>query len=819
MDRSFSPATVRLLQTISRVIAIVTASVSVVVLAGWQLNIVRIETVLPGLATMKPNTAFGLCFAAAGLYFALVNQSAVPMADSKLRARRCLYLSNSFGGLAALIGLLTLFEHVTGHELGIDGIFFGAQLQAGGAVHPGQMSVSTALCLFCLGSGVLWLDAPRGRWLTQVFAIVAAVLALVGVAGYMYGSKSLYEVGPYRSMALHTALSVFALGSAILMARPRRGVMSVVASDSVGGELARRMVPPALFVPLLLGWIRLRGQEVGLYDTRFGIALYAVSTVIVFLILTFWTANVLLRTDVRRKVAEHELKEERDALDARVAERTAELSKINDSLRTEIHERKQVEAALRLSEERYRAVEEGSMDAFYLLRCVRDAGGQIIDFQYVDVNSRAARRLDMAREAIVGHRLTELFPKAVQAGHLEMYREVIDTGLPLEKEMENNTAAGVKWVLMQLVPVGDEIAITSRDITQRKIAEAEALDMNVRLQGQVEALHRRTREMQIVGEMAELLQMCQSLAEADSVLNVFFPRLFPDSSGALAVMKASQDRVETVLSWGENCGSIPVFGPDECWALRLGRTFLSSLEGAELKCSHVRDGHMQYMCVPLSAQRNMLGILYITADTIPESDQHLARTVADQVSLALANLNLQEKLRNESIRDPLTGLFNRRYLEESLDRELSRADRGGLHTGVIMFDIDHFKRFNDTYGHDAGDAVLQRVGELAQQLTRKSDIACRFGGEEFVIILPDILVEDGLVKAEQLRAEVEQLSLMHDGQSLGVVTISAGVVVPEYGASRTEILKLADSALYLAKGRGRNRVVSANVAETVTEVR
>jgi diguanylate cyclase (GGDEF)-like protein len=193
-----------------------------------------------------------------------------------------------------------------------------------------------------------------------------------------------------------------------------------------------------------------------------------------------------------------------------------------------------------------------------------------------------------------------------------------------------------------------------------------------------------------------------------------------------------------------------------------------------------------------------------------ESKRHLATAVAENIALALANLQLREELHAQSIRDPLTGLFNRRYLEESLKQLLHFARRKKQPLGMIMLDVDYFKRFNDTYGHDAGDLVLQKIAAYLQNNIRGSDIACRYGGEEMIIILPEASLENTRQRAEQLRAGIKGLKIRHNNQSLDKITVSLGVsAYPENGNSSQELFEAADSALYQAKAQGRDRVITA----------
>jgi diguanylate cyclase (GGDEF)-like protein len=193
-----------------------------------------------------------------------------------------------------------------------------------------------------------------------------------------------------------------------------------------------------------------------------------------------------------------------------------------------------------------------------------------------------------------------------------------------------------------------------------------------------------------------------------------------------------------------------------------------------------------------------------------EPRRQLAVATAAHISMALANAKLRETLRNQSIRDPLTGLFNRRYMEETLERELHRAARKGVPVGIIMADLDHFKRFNDTFGHLAGDALLRMFGELLASRIRSEDVACRYGGEEFALILPEASLETTRERAEEVREQAKSLQAQLRGQSLGGVTVSLGVAAfPQHGSTAEAVLHTADAALYRAKAEGRDRVIVA----------
>jgi diguanylate cyclase (GGDEF)-like protein len=306
------------------------------------------------------------------------------------------------------------------------------------------------------------------------------------------------------------------------------------------------------------------------------------------------------------------------------------------------------------------------------------------------------------------------------------------------------------------------------------------------------------------------------------VIATFGPKLFPSESGALGVLGASKNLVEIVTAWGDSRPVDQVFAPEHCLALRRGRPY--GLDGPDsgLVCGHVHAAPPTgYLCVPMMAHGDPLGVLHLQGQSGPsdaqqglqslgESQRRLAVAVAEHLALALANLRLRETLRSQSIVDSLTGLFNRRYMEETLTLELARATRSRREIGIIMLDIDHFKRFNDAYGHDAGDVLLRELAGLLKHTVRGGDIACRYGGEEFVLILPEASLDLARGRAEALRDEVKRLHVMHGGAVIGPITISAGVAVfPDHGKTAAILLHAADAALYRAKTAGRDQVMIA----------
>jgi diguanylate cyclase (GGDEF)-like protein len=238
------------------------------------------------------------------------------------------------------------------------------------------------------------------------------------------------------------------------------------------------------------------------------------------------------------------------------------------------------------------------------------------------------------------------------------------------------------------------------------------------------------------------------------------------------------------------------------------------------RCGHATSGPHRYFCLPLLSHGEATGILHfqmIEPGELQPPVLLMANMFAEQVSLSLANIQLREALHNQSIRDPLTGLYNRRYLEETLERETRRAVRAEQGLGVMMLDLDHFKKFNDTHGHDAGDAVLRETASFLLKSVRAEDIVCRFGGEEFIVILPAADLKTTQARAERIRNRLREMTVLHQGQSVGMVTASIGVAeLPQHGTSPQVLIAAADAALYRAKKEGRDRVITADPAPEPT---
>ncbi|WP_420265475.1 diguanylate cyclase, partial [Candidatus Magnetominusculus dajiuhuensis] len=332
------------------------------------------------------------------------------------------------------------------------------------------------------------------------------------------------------------------------------------------------------------------------------------------------------------------------------------------------------------------------------------------------------------------------------------------------------------------------------------------------------AIH--NHENQIFSHMSDLLQACNTISEACEVIAHAASRLFQFESGGIYVFNSSRDIIESISTWGRVQSSEQVFTKDDCWALRRGRSHIITAHEDVPRCRHVIDSIESYICVPMTAQGETLGMCHLMlgalagdSDLIKEKER-LALKLSENAALAISNLKLRETLSNLSSRDPLTGLYNRRYMQEYLERENQRSLRKKTPIGIIMIDVDHFKRFNDTYGHEAGDCVLRELGIFLKHNIRDCDVACRYGGEEFTLILPEATLDITVGRATMLCDGFKHVKINIGSQTLSAITLSVGVAVsPIHGTNPQHLLKAADEALYQAKHEGRDRVVTAQTSK------
>lgn len=456
---------------------------------------------------------------------------------------------------------------------------------------------------------------------------------------------------------------------------------------------------------------------------------------------------------------------------------------------------------LRAASQYARSLLEASLDPMVTI----NVNGKIMD-----VNRATEVATGLARNALVGADFSNFFtePDKARTG----YQRVFSLGQVNDYPLALRHASGsVTEVLYNASVYHDSegrvagVFAAARDITQLKRSR--------------EALEATNRDVTLLAQMNNLLQSCTSVEEAVPIAASALKLLLDGVSGRLYLLRADTRQMAEAVAWGQ----MPPSGGDidvgDCWALRRGRAHDVGFEVTSLNpnCHRLGQQSQPYLCLPLQAQGTVLGIVHLLfAAAAPDEDgqerrRQLAVSAADSIGLALANLRLRESLHALSIHDPLTGLYNRRFMQEALSRELARMARVQKMLAVAMLDLDHFKAFNDTYGHQAGDAVLKALARQLMGFRQGCDVSCRFGGEEFVLVLSEIERAQALTRLERLCQELAQQVVEYNGQRLPPVTLSVGVAMfPADGRDADALIKAADDALYRAKAHGRNRVECAS---------
>jgi len=402
---------------------------------------------------------------------------------------------------------------------------------------------------------------------------------------------------------------------------------------------------------------------------------------------------------------------------------------------------------------------------------------------------------------------------------LGYYRRGLE-GESFTVETQRTARGATRWVEYAFYPITDNnrvlgVTVFGRDLTERRRMEetqVQTLTQMSQVMRKLEAHHRKTLQ---INRLNDLLQSSRSEHEALDVIRLTLAEIFGGESGCLALVLGRARELERVAEWGDAMRVPAAFEVDDCWALRRGEMHEARHRG-DLACAHFtsvpEDG---YLCLPLVVRGDTLGLLHLAfppgvAEEALTDLRDLAHSVGETIKLSLSNLRLRVALQEQATHDVLTGLFNRRYLDETLPRELHRIQRAGGELTLAMLDIDHFKRFNDDMGHEAGDLVLRGIGRILRENLRKSDIGCRYGGEELLVIMPDSGVEDAQARLVDICDLIRNMKIRYRDDMLPSVTVSVGIAgTAEQTTHEAVLLRAADDALYAAKAAGRDRIVVA----------
>lgn len=440
----------------------------------------------------------------------------------------------------------------------------------------------------------------------------------------------------------------------------------------------------------------------------------------------------------------------------------------------------------------------------YPVEIASDNAAQLFGYTSAELTSGAIRYADLVHE--------EDRPRITSDQALDRAREKISAGLTsTEGDYRIVSKDGaIRWVhdysRVILDPHGDVRYLQGYilDITDRVQVESELLHANQQLKNWVEELEQRNASANLLNSIGDLLQICNTVEDTFSVLEQYAPHMFKGQPGVLYLSDGQPDQLDLCVQWGERKDNKPAVLISDCWGLRRSRTHLMDNNTVKLRCRHVSDlpDTPSYLCVPVSVQGKNIGLLHQVLPSGSASDQwqQLAEALAEQLGLVIANIRLRETLREQALHDPLTGLYNRYFMEESLERELAQAERAQQPVSLIMLDLDHFKTLNTRFGHPNVDVMLAKFGEMLRGFVRQGDIPCRYGGDEFLVIFPGAPIEAAFKRAEQLRQQVKLLAVRSENGDEKHISASIGVAAyPENATNAAALLRAVDAALYQAK--------------------
>lgn len=680
--------------------------IAVVAVTGWILDIEVAKRVGADLATMKLNTAVAL-----GLLAAAV------LARDRVGGARV-----ATGAVVAIAGA-TLAEYVAGWDLGIDELL--VQDRGGGTAHPGRMAETTVLCL--LATALALRSVARGRFrLAGGLALGTAAISWVGLLGYLFGVRDLYEVGRFSPMAVHTAVALLAISVAVLATIPGGALEWIVRGADPGAAVLRRVLPLAFVVLPVVASVRLAAQRAGWFDTEVGLALMVLAAGVGIVLVAVMAAREINHSDAARLAALDQLRTANATLETRVQERTSDLA----------------------SAEAWSRALAGSAPVG-IFRTDHDG-------RCVYVNDRWCEIYGQSRQEALGDGWTRTIHSEDHDWVFDAWNQAVDRSLDFDEEFRVHRPDGrAVWVHARATEVTHGSAGlghvgTVEDITERREIES--------ARREAEALFRTTFESSPIG-MALV-----TAAGAIVVANVALAEVTGYDVSTLAAM-----RLESMLH-PDDAGEQPAGGTDRRIVRSDGTVLWATVRRAEITRSHGSGDRLEIVQVLDTTERR----------------------------------HFEERLVHLANHDPLTGLTNRRGFESALSAQVEWCKRYGARGAVLLFDLDHFKNINDTYGHSIGDQVIVSTAHALSRRLRGSDVAARLGGDEFAVLLPEGSRHDAETLAQAIVETIREAGATIAGRRVPL-TASVGVAAfDETQRSADEMIVNADLAMYDAKDQGRD---------------
>jgi diguanylate cyclase (GGDEF)-like protein/PAS domain S-box-containing protein len=710
------------------------------VLYGWALHIPLLMSVLPGLVTMKVNTALCIVFSGASLWLLLPHK----VAAARSRSARFLAL------LVVLIGGATLTEYSFGIDLRIDQLILNDPVGSLGTSSPGRPAPTTATALIAIGLALLMLHVKtrQCRRPSQLLSLWAGLIAMMAINGYIYHASAVSRIFLYTQVAVHTAVALLLLSSAIFFARPRTGIAGDLTSRASGSIMARRLLPAVFLIPVFLGWICLQGQLMGVVGARLGLALYATINIIVFAVLVWLSARQVNKEYDHRNIAEAGIRELNAVLEERVAARTQALE----------------EQAAVLKEQT--ALLDLAQDAVV----VRDMQQQILFW-----NRGAEAMYGWLRHETVGKNVRELLGTVFPENNLEeIEAELLRLdhweGEVIHHKRDGTPVTVAIRVALQRDAEGVPVRVLTinNDITERKGAESRLQLLTERLSLAAAVAKVGVWEWDLASNTVTWdATMCEIYGFAP-VVTIPYERwsaaVHPEDLAATEAMLR-----KVVAEKSEGSAEFRIFRADNS---------LRNISAAER--------------VVLDAHRDVVRVIGVNMDI----------TERQQADVALRES--EARMTHSAEHDFLTGLPNRMLLNDRVNQAIIQAPRRSKRVAVLFLDLDGFKHINDSLGHPTGDKLLQSIATRLQQCVRGSDTVSRQGGDEFVVLLSEIEhPEDAAITARRmLQAVAEAHSI--DQHDLHVTTSIGVSVSPDDGLDAETLIKNADTAMYQAKESGRH---------------